>query len=260
MWYDVQENYQRNISYQSAYPKLLKPLLKATLWLLEHGSRPFVDHYLLAEKGYVQELTFTKNRSTVLENKFVPPAANVPKQSRDWFQLVFTGTCSRENGILEAIALAEALIKNSYPIRLDIVGQVPDAGILREIRKRAGLYENGTIQLIGDGQLVQHQTIMEYAANADFGLVAYQPNPSNQNCIPTKIYEYLGLRLPMLLQTHPLWVSLVNPYNAALVLDFNQYQPDEVWKELHNAKFYTTLPGPEISWEQEAQKLIMVLS
>ena len=66
------------------------------------------------------------------------------------------------------------------------------------------------IELSGNGSLVPHTAILEAASQADFGLVAHQPNPSNENCIPTKIYEYLGIQLPMLLQNHPL-LGICNP-------------------------------------------------
>jgi hypothetical protein len=100
---------------------------------------------------------------------------------------------------------------------------------------------------------------MEYAARSDFGLVAHQPNPSNQHCIPTKIYEYLGLGVPMLLQDHPWWKSVVDPYQAALILDFNHLQTDHLWRQMKNRRFYPVQPGPEILWQTEARKLTRLL-
>ena len=225
LWYDVQENYRRNIRYQAVYPALLKPLLSAAIGLIEYGTRPMVNHYLLAEKGYLKELSFVKNKHTVLENKYVPPG-EAPKRGHRFdsnqhktdspvikddndsnpgtkeLLLIFTGTCSRENGILQAISLVTSLREHGKPIRLQIVGHVPDSEILALIQQEQAQRGSKWIQLIGNGELVPHQTILEYAAKADYGLVAHQPNPSNENCIPTKIYEYLGLRLPMILQEH----------------------------------------------------------
>jgi hypothetical protein len=101
---------------------------------------------------------------------------------------------------------------------------------------------------------------MQYAVNADFGLVAHQPNPSTENCIPTKIYEYLGLGLPMLLQSHALWESVVAPYNAGVILDYNNFVPEFIWKHIREGGFYSTTPGPEITWKQESRKLQELLS
>lgn len=260
LWYDVQENYQKNVQYQSAYPRMLKPLLKLAVKMAENGSGRFIDHYLLAEQGYLKELKFINGNSTVLENKF--RSLNVisgTAANNNPVKLVYTGTCSRENGILEAIALWESLYCMQFPVRLDIVGQIPDLRLLRFVQEKVKNYP-GQLNLLGNGSLVPHSLIMKHATRANFGLVAHQPNPSTENCIPTKIYEYLGLRLPMILQSHPLWESVVASYSAAVVLDFNRFHPHGVWKKLHETKFYTTLPGPEISWESEEQKLIALLS
>ena len=257
LWYDVQENYQRNVIYQDAYWWALKPLLRAVLWLTEHGSRWFVDHYLLAEQGYANELNFVNGKYTVLENKYAGKALTVRPQKGKVIKMIFTGTCSRENGILEAISLVTTLYEQGHPVKLIIAGQIPDSYILSFIQSVIDQME--FIELVGDGTLVPHATIMELASNADFGLVAHQPNPSTENCIPTKIYEYLGLQLPMILQAHPLWVSVVESYPGAVVIDYNDYHPEEIIQKLQQTRFYTKLPGAEISWEPEAVKLSHIL-
>jgi len=262
LWYDVQENYRRNVQYQSVYFPWLKPLLKLMLRMVETISRPFIDHYLLAERGYLRELKFVNGRYTVLENKY--KSIQVYKKNSNHqhhrVRLIFSGTCSWENGILEAVSLAEALIQRQYPVQLDIAGQVPDPDILQFLYRKAEFFKGQITMAGGNGALMGHSVIMEHAARADFGLVAHQPNPSNENCIPTKIYEYLGLKLPILLQSHPLWESVIRPYQGGLVLDFNQFHPDELWKKMCDTEFYTKIPGSEICWEQEEQKLLTLLS
>ncbi len=258
LWYDVQENYRRNVQYQSAYPNLLKPLFKLAIWMVETGTRPFVDQYLLAEKGFIGELIFVKGKYTVLENKY--HGTKLPRQTTvgDHVHFVFTGTVSRENGIIQAISLVQALHQNQYPVRLTIVGQVPETGLLDQIRNQINSQQY-LIKLIGGTELVPHREVMEYASTADFGLVAHQPNPSTENCIPTKIYEYLGLGLPMLLQSQTLWESVVAPYDAAVVLNYNNFQPETIWRHITEDHFYTKTPGAEITWEQEALKLLKKL-
>ncbi len=254
LWYDVQENYRRNVQHQSAYPNLLKPLFKLAIWMVETGTRPFVDQYLLAEKGYVGELIFVKGKHIVLENKY--HGIKLPRQTpaSDHVHFVFTGTVSLENGIIQAISLVQALHQQQFPVQLTIVGQVPEAGLLDQIRNQINSQQH-LIKLVGGAELVPHREVMEYASTADFGLVAHQPNPSTENCIPTKIYEYLGLGLPMLLQSHTLWESVVAPYEAAVVLNYNNFQPETIWRQIKEGGFYTTTPGAEITWEQEALKL-----
>ena len=257
LWYDVQENYQRNIIHQSAYSPFFKPVLRLAVWLAETLSRPFVDHYLLAEQGYASELTFVNGKHTILENKFRTLEISPRPSIEEIVRFVFTGTISKENGIMEAISLVQAIRANHYPVQLYIVGQVPDHDLLDQIEEI--IRNDSSIKLVGGHRLVSHKTILEYADSAQYGLVAHQPNPSTLNCIPTKIYEYLGLGLPILLQKHKLWESVCTPYNAAIVMDYNHFHSETIWKELKNRQFYTSEPGPEITWNQEATKLLELL-
>src|SRR5690349_1669865 len=67
--YDVQENYYWNILYTTAFPLIFKPFVAMYVRAKETLSSSFVDHYLLAEKGYESELTFPRSRFTTVENK-----------------------------------------------------------------------------------------------------------------------------------------------------------------------------------------------
>jgi hypothetical protein len=257
LWYDVQENYRLNVKHQDTYLGVFKPLLNLGVWLTETFSSRFVDQFLLAERGYAKELAFLNGRQIILENKFVgikPRGRTDPSAETN---MIFSGTCSKENGIVEAISLVTTLYQCGYKVHLTIAGQVPDPQLLKFIENLAN--EHHYIKLIGSRALLPHATIMDLAAQADFGLVAHQPNPSTENCIPTKVYEYLGLGLPMILQQQPYWESIVVPYQAAVVLDYQNFDPKWVWNQLQNKKFYTTKPGAEITWEQEAQKLLAQL-
>jgi hypothetical protein len=171
--------------------------------------------------------------------------------------MIFSGTCSKENGILEAISLVTTLHQAGHDVRLTVAGYVPDPQMLSFIEHL--VHQTDFINLVGGNILVPHSTIMALAAQADFGLVAHQPTPSNALCIPTKIYEYLGLQLPMILQQHPYWESVVAPYQAAVVLNYQNFDPVTLWSQLRHTAFYTKKPGAEITWEQEAGKLLAQL-
>ena len=254
LWYDVQENYRLNVKHQDAYLGVLKPLLNLGVWLTETFSSRFVDQFLLAERGYAKELAFLGGRQVILENKFVSITPRGLSDRTADTKMIFSGTCSKENGIVEAISLVTTLYQCGYKVHLTIAGQVPNPQLHKFIEDLADKHDY--INLIGSRSLLPHTTTMDLVAQADFGLVAHQPNPSTENCIPTKVYEYLGLGLPMILQQHSYWESIVAPYQAAVVLDYQNFDPKMVWSQIKNTKFYTSKPGAEITWEQEAQKLL----
>jgi hypothetical protein len=63
----------------------------------------------------------------------------------------------------------------------------------------------------------------------------------------------------MILQSHQLWESVVDPYRAAVVIDYRHFDTKRLWHQMQHTRFYTTEPGAEITWEQEAEKLLAQL-
>jgi glycogen(starch) synthase len=111
------------------------------------------------------------------------------------------------------------------------------------------------ITLLGGRQPVPHTQIMEAIAQADLGLIAYRPNRSTENCIPTKLYEYLASGLPYLLPPNPIWNAYTKRYEAGLEIDYQQPDAEKILTALRKKTFYTIPPGEEVYWESEEEKL-----
>ena len=79
------------------------------------------------------------------------------------------------------------------------------------------------------------------------------------NSIPTKLYEYVGFHLPILLVNHKPWVEFCHAYDAALVFDANHYDASALYNEMMTRKFYPVDPV-EVYWASEAPKLLAILT
>jgi glycosyltransferase involved in cell wall biosynthesis len=248
--YDVRENYRRNILHTEAFPKILRPVLAAWVTVKEWFARFFVDHYLLAEKGYADELRFPHGSFTILENKFRKPDSLPAKRNSTSgvVNLVFSGTINESTGVFTAILLANKLHQLSPDIRLHIIGYCAQKAVLAEVKKR--MADKDFISLTGGDRLVPHREIMSAIQESDFGIVSYPPNPSTINAIPTKLYEYLGNRLPMLLIQHPSWVNIVAKYEGAVPFDPDNLDAPKILAEMRSRRFYTSAPH-DIFWEEE---------
>ncbi len=256
--YDVQENYYSNIVTTTTYPLLVRIPLAFYVRAKELLSSPFIDYYLLAEKIYEKELRFTKGKSLVLENKYKGEVfTRIKKENNTTIRLLYTGTIAQEYGIFETVELAKKLHELEPNITLTIIGYASKESMLTKLKKAiAGYY---FISLKGGNQLVPHDEILEEIKLADFGLICYQPNKNTENRIPTKLYEYLALQLPIIVQNNKLWVELCSAYQSALVIDFQNYDVVSVLNKIKKVKFYPNGTDRSLLWESEEEKLITLI-
>ena len=263
--YDIRENYYRNIRYTKTFAYPLRPLLAGYVRGKEYLSRVFFDHYFLAESAYENEFTFSAGKSTIIENKYRPLALTSPPVKRPArsdnstsnITIIFTGTLAESTGVFECIDLVKKLHKKAPEVRLIIAGYCSMSKTLKRLRQTIEKFD--FIQLIGGHKLLSHHDILKVISKADFGVIYYPWNPSTMNTRPTKLFEYLGNHLPILLQDHKPWVDLATNYEAAIPIDLSKPDIDNLLQTMRSRKFYTTLPGEEILWISEEKKLIKVI-
>ena len=258
--YDVQENYYWNILYTPAFPLLLKPFVALYVRGKETLTARFVDHFFLAEKGYKSELKFPGARATLLENKvrILPPDRKVPQdlKAKGTIHLLFSGTIAETTGIFTAIDLAVKLHVIDERIRLTIIGYSAQKKVLERVRLL--ITPRPFIELIVGDSPVPHAEIFRRIRESDFGLICYQINPSTMNSIPTKLYEYLGFGLPILLVNHKPWLDYCFPYNASVVFDATHFDAAQIYREMTGRTFYTTHPT-DVYWKSEEPRLLGVV-
>ncbi|MFC5270043.1 glycosyltransferase [Adhaeribacter terreus] len=260
IYYDVQENYFKNITSQPTYPALLRPMLAYPLRLLEKLSTRFISHYFLAERSYATEMTFLAGKHTVLENKFKPN-----KHFESWktfpvtvnpveLHLLYSGTISEVYGMWEAIALADRLFVLNNKTKLTIIGFCPQETTYRKIRKN--IAEKPYINLIGGNKLVPHPEIIKAINHASVGLLPYRDNPSTRDCMPTKLFEYLANCLPVLIPENPLWEAMVQQSKAGFSVNFTEPDALNILNRLTSGSFYPGGQPKHVFWQEEERKLL----
>jgi glycosyltransferase involved in cell wall biosynthesis len=258
LMYDVQENYGQNIFYTNAFPKIIRPFIAAYVRCKEWITSPFVNHFLLAERGYEKELNFPGSRKTVIENKTKKVEISTRKKNNGHIHLLFTGTLAETTGVFTAIELAQRLHDEDASIRLTLIGYCSLRSTLEKIKNT--LNNKDFIELIGGDRLVPHSEIVGHIQSSDFGIIAYAENPSIINSIPTKLYEYLGYQLPILLVDHTMsWIDRTKPYQAAIPFNLPNLEADDLLNLMRSHSFYISIPT-DVFWDSEAEKLKKVVS
>lgn len=257
--YDVQENYYRNIRYTKAFAPWLRPALARYVRWKEQASSSMVDLFFIAEKNYRREIPFLK-QCIELPNKFKPPASLPPVvkkgKSDNGIHLLFSGTLAETTGVFEAIAMAEALHEADSSIQLTLIGYCPQPATLERLRHQ--VQSKPWITVKGASQLVPHDEIIVEIMRSDFGILSYPPNPSTQGAMPTKLYEYLALELPMLLAPQQPGQSLVIEHQAA-VLCAPPYDTESIISQMKTSRFYPKKPD-DVFWKPEGEKMLVSLA
>ncbi|NTV74726.1 MAG: glycosyltransferase family 4 protein [Holophaga sp.] len=137
---------------------------------------------------------------------FVPPRAPDP------MRVLYMGGLSRGRGIpraLEAMRLARQRLPG---LRLDLAGWIlePEVGDLVAGAVREGWCRH--LPTLEAGALAAH------AAGAGIGLVTLLPLPNYLESLPTKLFEYMALGIPVLASDFPLWRRLVEESGAGRVV------------------------------------------
>ncbi|MFZ5972472.1 MAG: hypothetical protein ACOYXA_12845 [Bacteroidota bacterium] len=250
--YDVQENYYRNILWTRAFPRFLRLPLALWVRLKEKLAAPFIHGFLLAEEGYQTELYFTRKRHLVVANKCVVPAGFQRTPATGRTILLFTGTLAESTGVFQAIELTRQLHAADPSVELRLIGY---CAVEKEWQQIVRAISGAPFMSVTGGRtLVPHAQIMEAIGTAHAGIVYYPPSPHIQNRIPTKLYEYLACRLPVLLQPVPAWLALAEPVHGAIPIDFNKTDAHAVVNQLKQNSFFPH-PSNQFTWQSEAPKL-----
>ena len=114
--------------------------------------------------------------------------------------------------------------------------------------------------MIVDSIPIEHSKIVEQIVKSEFGIVSYKVNPSNENCMPTKVFEYLSYGLPIISKTGTIWTEFASKFDTCMSLDFEDIKEEEIaprLTEFHQSFIPKNIP--EVMWATEEKKLISLV-
>jgi len=251
--YDVQENYMNNILYTDVYPPLIKTILGYWVRIKERLFSKRIDGYILAEKTYNTELKqFLHEPVLILENKYKgnpKTESRIVKIREDGkVRMLYSGTIAASYGVFEAVDLAIRLYQSDKRFELTIIGYAPNCRDLHHLISRITPYP--FIKLIGGNKPVPHTEILSAIGEHQIGLLPYRYNQSTYQRVPTKLFEYLLNRLPVVTSRNPIREEYIENFAAGFSISFESLPSAcELKSELFGREFYTKGNPQELIWE-----------
>lgn len=226
--YDVQEDYFKNLWFQTFYPPVLRHLAALIIRTIEFLSSPFIAHFFLAEKMYENDLRFIHKRHSVLDNKSNP----IDKKPSEIFKVVFTGTISDYSKALESLQLFKQIQEAIPTAEMVVIGYAPNKGYRHRIREQ--FYDLAKLKI--NDSPVAHSEIVDEISSAHLAIVGYETNPVNERKIPTKLYEYISAEIPYLVRPNTYWGEIGTELGGAIAVDFENPDIEQIKDAIEQAK------------------------
>jgi hypothetical protein len=228
--YDVLENYQLNHRWSAVRSGVSKWLIGVASHTLHRLTVWMADHIFLAEKIYANQLDI-HTKCSVLENKAPVFFKKLDVQhitTANSVKLLFTGSLSPESGVFQCVEMVSRLFEAGYSVHLTIAGYAMKPIWQKALRKSCA--DVRCFSLFGVEHFVNHRAMAQIMQQSNVALMAYADLPHYADKRPTKLFEYLALRKPIL------------AHFKLAKLDLDEYESDIIYADyVHDSADYLYL-------------------
>jgi len=201
--YDIHEDLPLQLASKPYLPSWARgPAARLVAWMLRTARELFSG---FAPATEAIGLDWPAAQTRVLHNypKALFGRAGTLGRPLDPHRILYVGGLSRERGIPLALEAVREARRQLPELRLELIGWVMDDETAQGIRQAtAEGWCRHTPRLAPEA-------LMARAAGAGVGLVTLLPRPNYLESLPTKLFEYMAMGIPVLASDFPLWRQLV---------------------------------------------------
>lgn len=215
--WDMHEDTANDIMTKTYLSSPLRWLMSRLYRAIQDLSARTLDGFILAEDSYTEQFPVDV-RTCVVHNypvlQRLQAHCNSAKTPRS---LVYIGSISRNRGIFQLLDIVTEIRRHFADVRLRLIGPFTDAVLERDVRQliaTRGLETN--VEILG---AIRNADALPLVAQSMIGLALLLPEPNFERSLPTKMFEYMGLGLPVAVSNFPLWRDIVVGTDSGVALD-----------------------------------------
>ena len=210
--YDMHENFPKQLKTKAVHPFIRLSL--SLVW-------PFIERVVLsrinvifAETSYKDSYKYISSCIDVLNMPLLGELRVIDQTKHDEFSIGYVGGVSKERYLDDTLKAIEILEKKGLSIRFDCIGPV---------------YHEESISFIEDykKKLSNFNFYGELPPNEAWGIIAkchvgiamLYPLPNYVGSYPTKLFEYLGMKMPVITSNFELYKPIVENNNVGFCVD-----------------------------------------
>jgi glycosyltransferase involved in cell wall biosynthesis len=258
--YDCHEDNLGYIKQKQQVSRLLRLILGNMIWFLEWLAGRYLDCIVTADPGVKRRFEKVRARVDLIYN--YPRLDLFPstlKSDQPQYDLVYHGSLPRYH-LEQCFAIDDELVSMGYKVRWLLFGAISDnAWAGAEVARRQAIER---FSLEGT---VRQELVADKVSAARIGIIPLPDLPKFRHNIPTKLFEFMALSMPVVLSDLPPSRPFVGDGECAILVppgDAHCYA-ETIIRLLGSPDLCKTM-GKEgrrrielhYNWEAESQKLI----
>lgn len=216
--YDVHEDYPRDIQLKSYLPGYVRSAVASVVEVIEAATARHFSAIVAVTPTIAERFSAANGKTVMVRNlPFLEELAD--ETTKPWharrLAAAYVGSITLERGIAE-IVKAAGLLPESLGATLDLAGNEVPPQITQSV---------GWARVRHHGILDQRSTY-DLLRQVRVGLACQHAVSIFLDCIPTKLFEYMGAGLPIIASNIPFWRQMIERFQCTIFV--NSLNPREI--------------------------------
>jgi glycosyltransferase involved in cell wall biosynthesis len=211
--YDIHEDYSKVIHHKPYIPRLIRqPLAWVATQVENLAARRFSA--LVAATPTIGRRFEKLNGNTVVIHNFpdLKEMTDCPDTQRAQADFAYIGLIGRQRGMVEVVE-ALGLLPAELKAKLKLAGWYSPPEFRNELVNLPGW------KCVEDVGLLQRPAVRELLSKVTAGVVLCYPRPELADALPTKLFEYMAMGVPVIASDFPLMRQIVLQNECGLLVD-----------------------------------------
>ncbi len=208
--YDMHENFPKEIK-RKELPVIVKRAVLVIWPLVEKISFSRIN-VIFAELSYKKDYPYVANSVDILNMPLLNILEKNKKNKKNTvFSIGYVGVVSESRFCLETLEVLHSLKKKGVTIRFDCIGPISNQKTHVQIDKYCEILD----EIYFYGQLPAKES-WRIISRCHVGLAVLEDDPNYIESLPTKIFEYLAMNIPVITSNFPLYKSLTEDLGVGI--------------------------------------------
>lgn len=256
VWDMHEDTYNDILTKSYLAPAMRRQVARAYMFLQSLAYR-VLKGFILAEDSYSHYFVGSTKTCVVHNYPLLNRLSEVGEVVKQPASLVYIGSIAVNRGVYQLLETVAKLTTRIPAVRLILIGPFADSALEQKVRiliRERGIENN--VEIRGP---IKNLEAYPVVAQCMVGMALLLPEPNYTKSLPTKMFEYMALGLPVVVSDFPLWKGIVERDEAGFALD--PRDTDAVSEAIHSIltdeKRYSALSrnarkaASRYSWETE---------